>query len=252
MRRRSLARHERTQRHLASFLLQLDSSYTCTASDSQEPGSKLPTKSIETSNLCIPYNCIVHGNHSLFSADKLKCLDGCACRCHSSASTQIVPRRLVPYLGDIRVSRRLLHSLGLLPWECNVQTCRRDRTRAAEIKWHLPFSSSVGSIGFLPIQLPIFLSVYTARSVPSDAKVWEMIDCADLDGLRALFRRREASVYDVNENGASILLVGPLCHRILGMSRLTKSHSMPATSGPVRERDTLTRSQGRCWISSNF
>lgn len=119
------------------------------------------------------------------------------------------------YVGRLGVSVRLLHKLGIYPWECNIQTCRRDPTAATSLTWSLP-------LGFphfdLQVQLNrpwISLSLHAPHIIPYDALVWRCIGKEDIDGLRMLFENREASVYDVNRDGGTLLKVNKIMCPVL-------------------------------------
>ncbi|KAI0687383.1 hypothetical protein BC835DRAFT_1419898 [Cytidiella melzeri] len=52
---------------------------------------------------------------------------------------------------------------------------------------------------------PFYLSIHTPRFVRNDAPIWQLILRADVDGVREQFKSGEASVYDVNEGGRTVL-----------------------------------------------
>ena len=72
-------------------------------------------------------------------AYRLRCPPDCACRCHRPSSMPIVPAALQPIIGQLFLPRRILHALRLSPWECNVQTCRRDWGESSCVSWVRPW-----------------------------------------------------------------------------------------------------------------
>lgn len=141
----------------------------------------------------------------LTPSNKLSCSLDCACRCHSPLLEPIVPRSLVPYLGQVTVSKRILHAIGASPWECNVQTCRRDRKTSHRLAWVARWwfvTISISSSSFT-------MSLHPPRYIPDHAPVWGMLNRGDVDALQALFAAGKASVYDVGEDGQTLFYVSP-------------------------------------------
>lgn len=217
--RRSLALQHRTHIKPTDFLLSEEShvshppQYTALAvkeipAEPSSPQLPLPLQPPFPLQPTLCHSSVTEPAYSFSSSShKLKCATDCNCRCHKSSTGQVVPSLLVPYIGHLNVSRRLLHDMRVLPWECNVQTCRRNRTRPAEIRWYPPPWLAFFDVSVQSTQLPVRFSVRAPRLVPPDARVWGAIERADLDGLRALFQAGQASVWDVNETGAPVLLV---------------------------------------------
>lgn len=145
--------------------------------------------------------------HASSPAYRLQCPLDCPCRCHSPFSQQVVPQRFIPFLGQLILPKRILHTLGVSAWECNVQTCRRDHKEATRVSWIAPWWLPVLDIHVGGIRLPFRFSIHATRVVPGDAKVWQMIDYDDPDGLRALFEASEASIHDVDDCGTTLLEV---------------------------------------------
>lgn len=138
---------------------------------------------------------------------RLQCPVDCPCRCHSPFSRQLIAKRVMPYIGALVVSRRILHSLFTTAWECNVQTCRRDRRTALRLSWFTPSWLGAVDIDIRVGRMPIYIAIHAPRLVPFEAEVWRRVLDSDADGLRALFEAGEASVYDVDPRGASLLPV---------------------------------------------
>lgn len=144
------------------------------------------------------------------SSHRLQCIVGCTCRCHSDVSEQVLPEVLKQYLGRLYVPRRILHDFRRLRWECNVQTCRRDKTSILPITWYLPSWLSFFDVTIRPPNLPIYVAIFSPRLVPANSEVWGVIAKSDLQRLRLLIRAKKASVYDVNESGYTVLYVGTI------------------------------------------
>ncbi|KAI0339164.1 ankyrin [Trametopsis cervina] len=138
-------------------------------------------------------------------SDSLRCLDGCQCRCHTYAFRTLVPKYLVPYFGQIFLPKRVLHP----PWSswsrCNEQTCRGDWLTEVPLRWFLPTGGLALHLELSSPSLPVYLSVSTPRLVPRNALVWRLVGSGDVEGVRELFLRRQASVYDITEGGGSVI-----------------------------------------------
>lgn len=137
----------------------------------------------------------------------LRCPPGCQCRCHICVMAAIIPRLLAPFIGQVNVSKRILHAFGILSWDCNMQTCRRDLMAPNAIKWYLPEWWPYFDLLIQSSRLPFYFAIQAPRLVPMNARIWGIIGRSDIDGLHALFEAREASVYDVNDNGTTLLYV---------------------------------------------
>ncbi|KAI0687385.1 hypothetical protein BC835DRAFT_408420 [Cytidiella melzeri] len=125
--------------------------------------------------------------------NRLRCLEGCACRCHSPGTSQVIAGYLAPYIGQVHVPKRR---------PCNVQTCRQDQSIPGQAVWFLPsWMFKVEA----QISSPFYLSIRTPRFVRNDAPIWELIMGADVDGVRGLLLSGEASVHDVDEDGDTVL-----------------------------------------------
>lgn len=111
------------------------------------------------------------------------------------------------------VSSRVLHALGIRPWECNAQSCRRDQTGVPRVSWFIPQWFPAVDITVSMGRLPLYAAIRTPRLVPMDAKVWRMIGRSDIDGLRVLFRAGGASAHVINAYGWTVLRVSVLFQR---------------------------------------
>lgn len=127
---------------------------------------------------------------------------------------QIVPGSLIPYIGPLTVSKGLLQGFELSCLGCDVQTCQQCKTSASGIlTWHPP-----EWLGFFDVDIQLrgkrlYVSSHAPRLVPLNAKVWSLIEFADVDGLRALFDTGQASVYDVDVGGDILLRVSASLRR---------------------------------------
>ncbi|KAI0690968.1 hypothetical protein BC835DRAFT_1362381 [Cytidiella melzeri] len=129
------------------------------------------------------------------SHNRLRCLVGCECRCHSPGTSQVVTSWLTPYVGKVNVPKQR---------PCDVQTCRQDRTMPSHAVWYLPLWMAKVEA---QISSPFYLSIRTPRMVRGDAQIWHSIWEADIAGVRGLLLSGEASVLDVNEQGWTVLRV---------------------------------------------
>ncbi|KAI0090454.1 hypothetical protein BDY19DRAFT_773051 [Irpex rosettiformis] len=141
----------------------------------------------------------------------LQCLPNCKCRCHNSSFSHLISSTLTHYLGQILLSKRLLHTLWSSRSLCNVQTCRGDLQQPLQIIWLLPR-------GFLHVHAylqttilmnyPIKLSVVCMRrSISWSAPIWDAITRADLDGVRTFLSTGKTSVWDANPEGWTVFAV---------------------------------------------
>jgi len=132
-------------------------------------------------------------------ARRLRCLEDCTCRCHTTSSRELIPKTVSTYIGQIHASKRLMDDLHIAPLECNVQTCRRDRKISAKVTWYppswMPYLSWQIPLG----RLSIYFSIRTPRLVSLAAPIWDAIWNESVDELKALLLAGEASVHDVNE-----------------------------------------------------
>lgn len=152
---------------------------------------------------------------------RLHCLPGCRCCCHRR-TTQVVTNWLAPYIGRVDVSQRLLQDIWLSSHSCDVQTCHRDRTSEAAVKWWMPWWMPAVNLRmqFQSSSFPLLISIHAPRVIPDGAEVWGLIWDEDLTGLQELFEARAASIYDVAEDGVTLLFVSGVI--ALGLLRLIR------------------------------
>lgn len=149
----------------------------------------------------------IEGYSTAVSNGPLRCLPACECRCHTLAYKQVFPSWVVPYVGKLFMPTRLFHP----PWSswsrCDVQTCRGDLLDDMLVRWLLPARHCNINIKFSSESYPIYLSIGIPRLIARNAPVWRLVESGDLDAVRDLFLDKKASVYDVTENGGSLITV---------------------------------------------
>ena len=152
----------------------------------------------------------IEGYSTSTSDGPLRCLPACECRCHTLAFKQMVPSCIVPYFGKLFVPTRLFHP----PWSswsrCDVQTCRGDLLEDMPVRWLLPARHFNIKLELSSESYPIYLSIGTPRLIARNAPIWRLVESGDLDGVRDLFSDKKASVYDVTENGGSLITVSTI------------------------------------------
>lgn len=144
----------------------------------------------------------------------LQCALDCECRCHSSTVLRLIPNLLAPYVGQVHISKRLLSP----PWSswsrCNIQACRGDWFGESSIQWVLPSGFVPVNLQFSSPSLPFCFSIGTPRIIPYSAPIWGLLRQGDVEGVRELFARKQASVWDADENNETLLMVSV---RLVGM-----------------------------------
>ena len=88
------------------------------------------------------------------------------------------------------------------------------------MSWQLPFSMP-WLIAYQCQSDTLNFNIYAPRVIAFDADVWGAIFYADIGWLRQLFEARQASVYDVNLDGHTLLAVSSDAARVT-MPRLTQ------------------------------
>lgn len=140
---------------------------------------------------------------------------GYECYNYSQLMQNVIVSTLEPFVGQLSVSKWLLDTLHLLPWESKcTHTCWQNKTVPLVVNWTLPpiFYNSGWSV---QINTPsLLVSVHAPRVVSIRAEVWEVIRNGDLAKLRMLFATRQASIYDVREDGFTLLYVSGLMTHI--------------------------------------
>ncbi len=137
----------------------------------------------------------------------LQCDDDCTCRCHARSLASIIPQSLVPYVGQLFVSRQLLYPAFTLWNRCNVRTCRGTFLDPAQVSWILPWILFHGSFQSSPSNRRIHFSINAHRMVPYASPIIQAIYSADVKGVYDLFAKQQASIWDVVADGSSILWV---------------------------------------------
>ena len=147
-----------------------------------------------------------HPPTKLCTRRPLKCPPNCTCRCHYPSVSQLIPSWLASYVGQVCVSKRLLHP-AFSPWSlCSVQTCRGDFQQAMTIRLTLPFRTLQG---FLESRNDccIHFSIGAPRVVPWDSPIAVAVSNGDLQSVRNLFATGKASIWDYIIDGLPLLVV---------------------------------------------
>ena len=172
----------------------------CPVSEPLEPANNSP---IDLSS--VPHDAS-HPPTRLRRHRPLKCSPNCQCRCHYPSVTRLVPECLASYVGQLTISKRLLHPT-FSPWSlCNVQTCRGDFQRAATIQRIFP----PGILhGFLKHNKDrrIHFSIGAPRIVTSNSPISDAVWNRDLQRVRDLFATGQASIWDYSMNGMPVFYV---------------------------------------------
>lgn len=92
---------------------------------------------------------------------------------------------------------------------CDVETCRGTLLQPAKVAYILPRIPFHGSFQGTPFDR-VHFSLNAFRTVPYSAPIIQAIMKADYYGVRDLFSKQQASIWDVNIQGSSILWVSSL------------------------------------------
>lgn len=140
----------------------------------------------------------------------LQCPSNCTCRCHARSLSPLIPQSLTPYVGQLFISKQLLHP-AFTPWNCcNVVTCRGTYLKPAKVAYTLPqWSLFYGSFQSSSNQR-IHFSINAYRAVSYSSPIMRAIQKGDVHGVCDLFAKHQASIWDVDIDGVSILRVGRL------------------------------------------
>ena len=153
----------------------------------------------------VPHD-VSHPPTKLRTRRPLKCPSNCPCRCHYPSVSRLIPSWLASYVGQLTISKRLLHPT-FSPWSlCNVQTCRGDFHEATTVRWTLPFRTLQG---FLESRSDcrIHVSIGAPRFVPWDSPILNAVCDGDLQGVRDLFATGKASIWDCTKGGLPVFRV---------------------------------------------
>ncbi len=167
----------------------------------------------------VPHRKSSEPNHALAAIDSnfsrrtgpLQCSDNCTCRCHARSLSPLIPESLTPYVGQLFISKQLLHP-AFTPWNrCNVETCRGTYLEPAKVAYTLPpWSLFYGSFQTSSFET-IHLSLNAYRTVIFSSPICQAIRMGDVHGVRDLFAKQQASIWDVDVRGTSILRVSIPC-----------------------------------------
>lgn len=138
----------------------------------------------------------------------LQCSHDCTCRCHARSLSSLIPEQLAPYVGQLFISKQLLYP-AFTPWNySNIATCRGTFLKPAKVSWMLPwvFQFFYGSFQ-TSSNTRIHFSINAYRTISLHSPVIQAIASADVRGIRELFASQQASIWDVDVRGVSILWV---------------------------------------------
>ena len=136
----------------------------------------------------------------------LKCPPRCECRCHHPSMIKLIPGRLTYYIGQVSISKRLLHPT-FSPWSlCNVSTCRGDLHRAITLQWDSPLRLLNGLLQYSK-DSRIHFSLGAPRVVPYNSPLFIAIWRGDFHTIRDLFATGRASIWDYDINGLPVFCV---------------------------------------------
>lgn len=139
----------------------------------------------------------------------LHCRTNCECRCHGMYMQALIPTWLACYIGQLYISKTLFRA----PWStwslCTVRDCRGDLRRAMTINWILPPNFLSGCLRSSQHRR-IHVAIGAAKTIPWGAPVLTAITDANVKRVRDLFALGQASIWDHNPDGSSILWVNQI------------------------------------------
>ncbi|KAI0799645.1 ankyrin repeat-containing domain protein [Irpex lacteus] len=134
---------------------------------------------------------------------RLHCSNDCACRCHDSSVTSLLPRCLTTYFGQIFISKRLLHPTFSSWSRCNLATCRGDFLEPCKICFVLPPGYLYGCLRSSP-NSHIHFYIGAPRVVSWDSDILRAVWFSDVQEVRGLFTKHQASIWDFDPDGDSV------------------------------------------------
>lgn len=131
------------------------------------------------------------------------CPRWCSCMCHKPSRLQS-PRLLNQVLGAVSVGYR---GVPFLSSPCNEKMCRPKTKSITNITYQFPAWFLANSISMIITSSTAgpALSLRTWRVLPSTSDVFRFAQSGDLDGIKKLFSKGQASIYDVDGCHWSIL-----------------------------------------------
>ena len=182
----------------------------------------------------------VHMNSSYIPRNALNCLPDCTCHCHHPAVVQLIPDWLEPYVGQVAVSRRLLHP-AFSSWSlCNEQTCRGDLRNAMTLQWKSWLLH--GYLQYVSKDRRIHFSIGAPRVISWGSPIIKAIFRGDLQSVRSLFATGQASIWDHAASGVSVFRVSEILARFCLRLTTLRLCSMHVSAGKTTPTKNISRS----------
>lgn len=124
--------------------------------------------------------------------------------------TQLVPTYLTPYLGYLNVPKHVFQTFISSSQQSDVETCGTDSKTPSLITWDLPNSPFRVDMQLRWADITLHFRLGPPRLVRVDAEIWAYIAKGDLDSIRTLFGTGSTSIYDVREDGVTLLSVSDI------------------------------------------
>lgn len=131
------------------------------------------------------------------------CSQWCSCRCHKIASISS-PQSLCQWFGALSLA------CSALPWRppCNERSCQPRSSGSMRLSYRFPPWAMNRIVRALITSAPLtgpVISLKTLRVIPDTEPVFLFAEKGDVSGIRTLFSRGLASIYDVDSAGQSLL-----------------------------------------------
>lgn len=183
------------------------------------------------------------------SVRKNRCQTFCRCQCHRRTHFS-TPPWMKSLFGTFFGSFTGYPLLG--PWPCDYSRCRQTGRASTQISYFFPawYVSRVISISTTWKDLTGAGASWTIRMpqpICNDSITWYLIRCDDLSMVRRVFEDNEASAYDMNVDGLTLLhvcmdlsfaTIGPA---LLFNTTLLQVQSFgPVTFGSLEFKSTFT------------
>ena len=136
-------------------------------------------------------------------ASRSGCPRWCSCSCHKPARLQS-PKLLDQVLGALTIG---YSGTPFLSSPCSEKLCRPRNSSTTQIMYQFPawFMARTIMMSLTSFTTGPELSLKTLRVLPSTADVFRFAQSGDLDGIKTLFSKGQASIYDVDACHWSIL-----------------------------------------------
>ncbi|KAJ8119957.1 hypothetical protein O1611_g10492 [Lasiodiplodia mahajangana] len=133
--------------------------------------------------------------HTVRVARPRRCIDSCICGCHHALRIR-TPEVIRNAVGVLFIELALLSVF----FSCRQRTCRHRSQRLLRFTYYFPqwlLMRMICVTLYAPDPQAWNVSCKTPRRVSEDAAVFECARSGDIDGVRSLFDRGMASVYDI-------------------------------------------------------